>query len=367
MSKDYQLNWPAHPNIYNHYSPRELNIYFSEPDQGVNKDTGLILLIPGFGGNPKSNVYKKMRSKFADEYNLITVQCDYFGQEFMQGSQNVAYNLSKKSLESIFSREELAKVYHPEFDPEKFLKIGSRYPINVRVKEILHESINNFNDMGILQAIDNITALTYVIQVLKDNGLTFNTRKIILFGQSQGAYLSYLCNAFAPTLFTLLIDNSSWLFPAYLRSSRYLFTKVGNMTLQTEFSYFASKRTHDEELLYLPSLYRHMQNNCEIICFHGTTDQLIPYTEKRDFCNQIEHCIYHEIGSDKVDGDIFKSTSHGLDANFLKLFDYVYKNVDFSYGKDINLGPVTFETSEATYDVTYETGIPVLNIKSKVR
>lgn len=362
MSKDYELTWPAHPNIYNNNSQRDLKFYFSEPEQGVNKNTGIVLFIPGFGGNAKSNVYKKMRTKFADKYNLITVQCDYFGQEFMQGSNRISINISKESVENIFSKNEIVEIFNNDFDYQSFINIASRYKINVLVKEVLEESVANFSDMGILQAIDNITALIYVMQILNDNQLEFDTNKIILFGQSQGAYISYLCNAFAPNLFSLLIDNSSWLFPQYINGPRYLYNQIGKMTLQTEFSYYVEQMDCDEELLYLPLLYKQVENQCKIVCFHGTTDNLISHLEKSEFCNGVRNCEYNEIGISEVDGEIFKSTSHGLEADFIKLFDYVFMNTKFGEFRDSNLPYVQFETSKALYSIDYHSGLPVMTI-----
>jgi len=365
MARDYELNWSAHPNIYNNNSGRELKVYFSEPESGVNEDTGLILFIPGFGGNAHSNVYKKMRSNFADEYNLVTVQCDYFGQEFMQGSNKISINLSKESVQGIFSNEEISQIFNNGFDFRKFLDVASQYNLNVTVNEVLEESLENFNDMGIMQAIDNITALTYVIQILKDNDLIFNSKKIILFGQSQGAYLSYLCNALAPDLFTLLIDNSSWLFPQYLKSPRYLYSQIGKMNMQTEFSYLASKMHYDEELLHLPTLYKQVDNKCMIKCFHGTTDNLINHEQKREFCKQINHCDFNEVTSEKVDGVIFKSTNHGLDADFIKLVDYVYNDFNFEKGTELNISSVSIKTKYANYKIEYSSGVPILKIENK--
>lgn len=37
---------------------------------GINEETGFLLLIPGFGGHARSNVYKKMRRVFADKYTI---------------------------------------------------------------------------------------------------------------------------------------------------------------------------------------------------------------------------------------------------------------------------------------------------------
>nr|WP_144921591.1 DUF2920 family protein [Paenibacillus bovis] len=364
MSKDYKLHWPSHPNIYGGNGVRKFNIYFSEPDQGVNEETGILLLIPGFGANASSNVYKKMRKNFADQYNLIVVQCDYFGQEFMQGSRSVQMNFSRDNLSGIFSSSEIENIFKDGFNGRKFIEIGSKYSINLSLKEILNETADNFNDMGLMQAMDHLTSIYYVIKILEDNGLTFNTNKIIAYGHSHGAYLCYLCNAMAPHLFSLIIDNSAWLQPVYLSSPRFLFTKVGNMTIQTEFDYFVRKLDYDADILNLSALYGKFDNLCNIESFHGTTDNLISHKDKNQFCKSINHCIFHEISTSKVDGDIFKSTNHGLDADFLKMFDYVMKNREFEFKNCIHSKPVNYLTRKKEYRVLYEEGLPLLTIKS---
>lgn len=368
MSREYKLTLSAHPNIYNNNNLRDYNVYFSEPDHGVNENTGLLLLISGFGGNANSNVYKKMRSKFADQYNLVTIQCDYFGQEFMQLGDSIQMNFPKESLVGIFASSDIEQIYQGDlFNPNKFLEMGSKYNVQVPAKEVLQENIKNFNDMGIMQAIDNITAVSYVINILKDNYLQFNSHKVILYGHSHGAYLSYLCNALAPNLFTLLIDNSSWLFPAYLQGTRHLYNQIGNMVLDIEFDYLASRIQYDAEILNLKSLYSNFDNHCEIICYHGTTDNLISHIDKRNFCSQINNCAYHEISQDQVDNKIFKSTNHGLDADFLEFFDYVMKDKEFEVGSELIFNPVKIDTRSALYTIDYEQGVPLLSrqLKSK--
>lgn len=361
MSKEYEFCWAAHPNIYNNYSERNFNVYFSEPDGGVNEETGILLLIPGFGGDSQSNVYKKMRSNFADKYNVVTVQCDYFGQEFMQGADSIQINASYDSLSGILSPHKLSEIFKDGFNAQRFLEIAASHGIRVSGNAKMNESLENFNDMGIMQAIDNITAVCYIIQILKDNNLTFNASKVILFGQSHGAYLSYLCNAFAPHLFTLLIDNSSWLFPVYLKSQRYLFSQVGNTTVQVTFDYLASKQPYDVEILDIAKLYKNIGNKCDIQCYHGTTDNLISHIEKRKFCDNVAGCTYHEISQDKVDGRIFKSTTHGLDADFLELFHHVMECKQFEKGQVVSLPPSHFRSSMYRYKFNYETGIPLVS------
>lgn len=315
MSKDHHFTMDGHPVVFNGNSPRKLNIYFSEPDAGVNSETGMVLLIPGFGGSSQSNVYKKMRSKFADDYNLITIQCDYFGWEFMQ-------------------------------------------------TDLLEETPANFNDMGVMQALDNITAVMIISEIIKDNNLSFNAGKVIAYGHSHGAYLSYLSNIFAPSLFSLIIDNSAWLFPLYLITDRQLSFSNGAALI---FNYLAKSIVEDFEILHLPNLYKNMNNQCNILSYHGSEDGMITIDHKKSFCTELNNCKLFEITPDSVDHKIFGSSAHGLQADYVLLFDHVIKQpyFKFQYKDNIHVKNQTIETSLYRYHFDYSNHLPVLNINPK--
>ena len=345
---------------------RKIKIYYSLPDDGVNEDTGILLLIAGFGANSNSNVYKKMRNKFADEYNLVTIQCDYFGWEFMQESYKIRGCGTNKDIFKIFTKNELESFYNDGvFNFYKFLEISKNYKMDLEVEADLRENSKNFNDMGIMQAIDNITAVLSVINTLNNNGYIFNKNKIILYGYSHGAYLSYLCNAFAPTLFTLIIDNSSWLYPKYIYNDRILYGTVGKLNIKINFDYLAKKIIKDTKILDLKWLYSNFENNCNIISYHGISDELISNLDKKEFCNNIKKCKYQEISENKIDNVIFKSTSHGLDADFIKLFEYTMRNGDIKFEKSNSLellDEVIFCTEKNEYIINYCNLIPKISI-----
>lgn len=362
MAKDYEVLIDAHPNIYNGAN-RKLCIYFSEPENGVNDDTGLILFIPGFGGNAQSNVYKKMRRNFADQYNLVTIQCDYFGQEFMQEANELRAGFTYEDLSQIFTNKEMGKIYSKgSFQFDEFIKVSGNYNINLPVKAIINENLTNFNDMGVMQALDNVTAVMAVIAILKDNGLDFNAKKIIAYGHSHGAYLSYLCNAFSPGLFSLLIDNSAWISPVYLYQSRHLYKRYSKMTLDIEFDYYASHRPFDQDILSLDSLYENTENSCKVISFQGTKDNLVDSKKKALFCSKIDECDFRLVGPELVDGKVFKSTSHGLDADFLELFEFVIRDIDFSKSKTLEIENQTIITKENRYFFDFENGLVKLTV-----
>lgn len=364
MAKEYVYDILGQPSILGN-KERKLKFYFSEPSNGINAETGVLLIIAGFGGNANSNVYIKMRDTFADKYNLITIQCDYFGYEFMQAPNNISLKLTKEDIKRYFSNKEVEYIYKNNNIFSRLMEVSSKYKINILAKENLNENINNYCDMGLIQAIDNITAVVAVMEVVKNNGYTVNEEKIILYGQSHGAYLSYLCNVLAPNLFSLLIDNSSWLFPAYLKSNRYVNSIHGNSILSVEFEYFAKTTDYDEEILYLPSIYSKFNNNCDIICYHGTNDNLISNKDKIILKKLINNFKYHETDETMVDNKIFKSNQHGLGADYLELFDLVINEHQFKNRTVIRSEIIVYETQKNSYKIDYSYIIPILSIEKK--
>lgn len=366
MAKEYEFEMYGHPSMYG-IKERKLNVYFSEPEQGVNTETGILLLIAGFGGNSNSNVYKKMRNVFADTYNLITIQCDYFGWEFMQGPNNISLNTDREQLNKLFKKEEINYIYQDDNIFNRLMEVHSANRINISAKEILDETLENYNDMGLIQAIDNVSAVINVIEIIKDNGYEFNRDKIILYGNSHGAYLSYLSNAIAPELFSLLIDNSSWLFPTYLKNNRNVFSTYGDTTLSVEFDYMAKSLVIDNEMLDLNSLYKKFNNNCDIISYHGTNDNLISHKDKKNLKQFVKHFKYVEIGVENIDNKIFKSNQHGLGADFLELFDFTIKDYKFGLNSKHDFekqNDVIYRTENFQYTITYENIVPELTIKN---
>jgi len=349
---------------------RKLKVYFSIPQNGINSDTGIMLLISGFGGKAVSSVYKKMRYEFSDEYNLVTIQCNYFGYEFMQMPEKTYVpDINEKEIKNILSYDEVTKAYkNGAFNFNSFLDVAKNHKININVKaDLSGESISNFNDMGLLQAIDNITCVLSVMNILYDNDLDFNSKKVIIYGHSHGAYLAYLCNALAPTLFSLIIDNSAWLKPVYLSDDicRTVTQKIGKLTLTTFFDYLAKRIIKDTEILSLSYLYSKFENKCNIISYHGANDNLISCREKSYFCNGIDNCIYNEISEEKIDNIVFKSTNHGLSADFLKLFDFTMENFNIEFEKDNRidlLNEVSFITHKHKYIVDYNNVLPRIYI-----
>ncbi|WP_339201180.1 DUF2920 family protein [Paenibacillus sp. FSL P2-0322] len=362
MSEQHSINIPAHHNIYTGKSNRELRIDFSIPQNGVNENTGLIIFVPGFGGNIDSKVYIKMRELFADKYNMVTIQCNYFGSSYMQSSANHFKFKDPQILQTILTVDELERINR---DSSILLNILSEKNILIPVIANIDESIEEFNDMSYMQAIDIISAVESVKIILSGNDLVFNSNRIIGYGHSHGAYLLHLSNRLAPTLFSYLIDNSAWIEPVYLSSSRFLYQSIGNSMLAFEFDYFAKKIVKNRQDLNLETLYKDFLGNTQVLSFQGDEDNLVNHVEKKRIVETINNSDFILVKKEDVDHIKYKSNSHGLDADFLELFSYALelerptKEILKKDSKYI----VDFES--VSIEVDYTQGLPIFNFNFK--
>lgn len=364
MAQNYEIEIQAQASIYGS-KDRTIKVYFSEPQKGADKDTGLLLILAGYGGSATSNIYTKMRQQFADEYNLFTVQCDYFGYEFMQNIP--ADEITDEMIKETLSNAEL-DLLRREYDKYVHILNGKIFFQHIK----LNESSDDFNDMGLMQMIDNLRALKVVIDIVMENGYTISPDRVYAYGFSHGAYLAYLCNAFCNNLFTGIIDNSSYLIPYYLNHSRDTAIVKDGIRIDQIYTYNANKYIQDEEILNLRYLYRQFKNDARIICFAGDGDFMTSLDDKKAFLSTVDNSTVDVITQKRVDMRCFKSNAHGLEADFIELFKYAYdKYFDQSPKKEkkrrfIEYKDTFFDSSSFHYEVKWEEGIPIL-YRKKVR
>jgi len=369
MAKNYGIMCYGHNSIYideylqNNYKKRKIHVKYSIPDGGVNEETGILLFIAGYGAQCNSKVYKKMRSDFADKYNLVTIQCDYFGYEYMQaGLEDVTVeSIDLIRLNISTTNEKAKKIYsNNHININEFLNGNLKYKNEIRVKSNSHETIENFNDMGVMQALDNIVATIKVIKYLQRKKLNFNTNKIIIMGNSHGSYLGYLCNVMSKGLYTHILDNSAWTYPVYCNNLRYLVTTRGNSVLVVKHDYKIRNARSSLKGLKIKNLYDKVENKCKIVVYHGENDELITAKDKYEDVKDIPNVVFNLIRKEDIDNVIFKSTRHGLDADFPKLFEKFYKD----YCNDILLNSKLDIDSKVRipggFIVDYSSGLPQL-------
>ncbi len=345
MANAYEMEVLSQPSLYQPID-RHIKIYCSEPKNGINSQTGLLLLVAGYGGHAQSNVFKKMRDTFADTYNLVAIQCDYFGYEYMQTITPRSVSLKDMKIELEGNSIPLVKSDSSE----------SLYHCIIPLQETLY----NFNDMGIVQAMDNLVACHTVMINLKNKGVYLNKSRIIAYGFSHGAYITYLCNAFMPHLFSAIIDNSSYLEPAYLNNPRYQRCEIMSQekcigTILVKYSYILNDIIFDKEIYQLEALYHQLENYARIISFHGSNDKMTPSEQKQIFIQKLKNSICEIIGDADIDYNIFYSTEHGLGADFVKLFHYVALKYDMEQPAG-NFTSNTIATERCIYRIIADKG-----------
>ena len=269
---------------------REQTVYYTLPDK-MDGQTGILLLISGFCGSPEANVYKKMRSLFADQYNLVVVNPTYLGMEFMDTCNQITIDdmqihKLQQELPIAIKKQVFANGI---FDLNTLFSLNLPFKIYMQIMADLNETDDNFLEMGAVQAIDCMRALKAVYDIITKDGVPINPNRIIAYGHSHGAYLVHLCNRFFPHVFLLILDNSAWISPTYLKSPRFITFKINSVNLEQVFDYRIASQNYDQELYSLEFLYNGFNNNANIIIYQGVTDTLIDHDAKSAIFDSVEH------------------------------------------------------------------------------
>lgn len=341
------VSWKVrgHNNIYMSdkskasYGERELEIEIGIPENGIDDRTCMIVLIPGYGGSMDSNIFRKMRHTFPELYNVVVVQCDYFGNKFMQ------------------------QPTHLSILPEEYGKNGNVYTMESG------ETIEEFNDMGIMQALDIVNATLSSMQYIEQKWRGRTIKNVILFGSSHGAYVAHLANLICPGLYFYLLDISAYMKPYYIEHPRYLDLKpTKDWSIELEiypFLYLHPEVRYHEKLYDLRFLYHTIQNRCRIICFQGTEDWMVDCLGKMQLIKEIgKTAQLMLIRREDVDGELCKNASHGLGMDFLVLFQMLMPMLQRSRqeGAEEVCLPKTVVLGDANTKlcIDYESGLPEL-------
>ncbi len=194
----------------------------------ANPNNGLIIYIPGFGGD-LGEYTDKFLLKIAEQHPNYSVMCvEYFCMRSRPSvGATVRFETSDKlklgnsflSLNTNQIIEEINKITSEKID-NNFNFTASLVPPN-----------NEYQNFGLLAALDIINASKHAC-----NMYNLNINDIILIGSSYGGYVANMATKIAPCTFRAVFDNSSWASPnlAYV---------VGRELSRPEFSMRISTNT----------------------------------------------------------------------------------------------------------------------------
>lgn len=361
LQTEYTLEIPAHPSIYEP-KERNLKITYTIPKTGIDTKTGILFFVNGYGADMENLYYKKFRKQIADKDNMIVIQTKYFGHEFMGDIKEIK---DIEFLDNKISKNKIHEIISKSNSLNEIIMKSSHLSKKFIIKSKMDEDKTNFNDMSLMQAIDVLTAFYALKIILKENNIEFNNNKKILFGTSHGAYISLLVNALTQgKVFDLVIDNGSYITPAYAHNNRrYVYGNVNGSLLMKEFDYMINKIKIDKEIIDLRKVYKQIKNENIIISINGQKDNFTKIEEKFDFVKYNNNHFLYPITENKVNS-VFKSEKHA-DSELYKLYFWVIKlfNLD-NNSKNEQFSEIN--TSYAKYKITIENGFPKLNISNDV-
>lgn len=344
MAREERYTITSHPDIELGFSRDELEYFVTLPERGVNAETGLVLCIPGFGDSADSEYQsRKLRPYLADKYNCIVAGVNYFGISFYGSDYyqvirddfhfliEKIYGIASKSyvIDQVMRFDVLANL----------LKQKGIKRVHSQCRILIKHSKNEYQSFGLLPAIDHLQALGKILAAYP-----INKKRILAFGSSYGGYIALLLGKFAPNTFSVIIDNSGYVRPSLneITNKELQFLENGPIVNEVVFPqvmdnpwtvldetspfYFSDSHRRIRSLIHGD---HRRETSARYYLFHSEKDGLVSINEKDMFVNVLKdkaiEVFYKRVTSSDIDGRLFKTLDHGMNASLRGLFDLVAK------------------------------------------
>jgi len=170
------------------------------------KIKGLIVYISGFGSD--SGAYRNNFQKYiCDNHSMACLTVDYHC--FFSRPGNGAKVLIEKSTMNLL-RSITGCINDEDVDTVLFElgKINSNPKVPIKVPATIYPKKNEYQNFGILPALDNLFAINDVF--IKYPNIP---KTVYAIGSSYGGYIANLMSKLAPCTLNAVFDNSSWANP----------------------------------------------------------------------------------------------------------------------------------------------------------
>jgi pimeloyl-ACP methyl ester carboxylesterase len=324
-----------HPDIELGAERATLRYWAAAPKGGIDRDTGLILFITGYGMDPGGSYVESLLPYLASRHNCLAASVEYFGATVWSRAKYVPFP-------DFFAR--FAEHYGITITVPRDISMGL---VLTQIADLLAQNgqdklhgdcrvgviADEYNGMGFLPALDNLQ-ITH--RLVGEHGL--NRKRLFVIGTSYGGYIASLMAKLAPETFRMVVDNSGFSsadddLGSVAGGSRIVLGGVG-MTAFTvrrwSFdpaapNYFSPARREIRSLFEA----RHVRpNTARLYAYHSATDTIAPIEPKLRLRQVYEgHAAYdlRVIDASALDGRVFKTLDHGMKASMRGLFDLSYE------------------------------------------
>lgn len=332
-----QLGCP-HPDIELGVARSHFAYLACLPDDGINVDTGLFQFLVGYGMEPCGSYVRSLLTYVANRYNCVAVSPDYFGANLWAPGKckwvpHPEFFLNLKRYHGLdvsapkgFDTRELA---------DRLAKVLSGRGVkSLHPACLLLGVTSEYHSMGVLPALDGLRLAHHLI-----DEFALNKRRLFLLGTSYGGYVANLMTKFAPRTFRMVVDNSGFssaeddIWNVYGQSKWHF----GNgFTINTQMiaafseeptatSYFSPSRKNIRTLLDASQIFT---GSARLYGYHPMFDAVAPTAAKQQLREVFAGKIPYEleiIDETMLDGRVFKSLAHGMNASMRGLFDRSYE------------------------------------------
>ncbi|QOP42155.1 DUF2920 family protein [Sulfurimonas marina] len=377
---------------------RESKLTYHISYKADNKHNGIIFLIPGFGEDASVEYQKKLLTHITEEYGLLSVFVEYHAI-FSRPTNGAIISFDEKDGIRLI---DIIKKYNVVLDENdlsvKSILLALNRSLPKDNEEIitatLYPAKNEYQNFGILQAIDILT----VLYDLKSSGYgeLIEHSPIIAMGSSHGGYIANLLAKLAPNTFDFIIDNSCYVKPPL----KYIVGKEHDITrseLKTKYSNFIlssytlthwtkdpQSKNHFSNSAYeirdltnqshLNEQLKTYNSKTSYISYHSKYDQYIaPYDDKLEYVNHLKeygtHYTFMTIESeDQIDGKLIKNLDHAMGASNKEILrntlpSLLTENINSGKTDLCNQSIISYTTSENN---TYEFRFSENNISARI-
>jgi pimeloyl-ACP methyl ester carboxylesterase len=307
------------------------------PDRGLTPETGLIFVINGFGMTPEGAYNTILRRYLASRYNCLAVEVFHFG-----------LRLKASGYGEILPAPGFFESLHAQFGVSISAPEGASPTLLVqRVCRALHERGvtrvpesclvlrrcgTEYESFGLLPALDHLQVLGALLA-----RYPLDRRRLYALGTSMGGYIALFLAKLAPNSFRMVVDCSGFTQAPDLADPQARFSRgriEGVVVRAMEPSPWEAEpgsshgfHEHNRRIRDL-TWVEHMVPTRTLRClYHSVADDIVPLADKERYAQAAAGfgpLALHRIGQEQLDGVMFKTLAHGMNASLRHLFDHAW-------------------------------------------